>query len=80
MTFEIRRVVTGHDENGKAVVKFDSVPNNISLMRPGVTGCVAWTTDEVPAEPEGLHPGPCSLSLCRILYYHELYFGMHLKS
>jgi quercetin dioxygenase-like cupin family protein len=61
MTFKIRRVVTGHDENGKAVVKFDSVPGNIGPMRPGVTACVAWTTDRIPAdlsgdEDEGLRP------------------------
>lgn len=61
MTFRIRRVVTGHDETGKAVVTFDSVPQSIGPMRPGVTGCVAWTTDKTPAdllgdEDMGLRP------------------------
>jgi quercetin dioxygenase-like cupin family protein len=61
MTFQFRRVVTGHDKNGKAVVKFDSVPGNFGPMRPGVTACVAWTTNTIPAdlgveEDEGLRP------------------------
>jgi mannose-6-phosphate isomerase-like protein (cupin superfamily) len=50
MTFQVRRVVTGHDENGKAVVKMDSVPASIGPMRAGVTGCVVWTTDSVPVD------------------------------
>ena len=53
MAFKLRRVVTGHDRNGKAVVTFDSVPENIGPMRPGVTGCVAWTTDRMPADLGG---------------------------
>jgi len=61
MAFRIRRVVTGHDANGKAVVKFDSIPGNIAPTRPGVTACVAWSTDSVPADvggdaDEGLRP------------------------
>lgn len=50
MAFQPRRVVTGHDANGKAIVKIDSVPTSITSMRKGVTGCVAWTTDSVPAD------------------------------
>ena len=51
MAFQIRRVVTGHDQNGRAVVKMDSVPTaSISTMRPGVTACLAWSTDTVPAD------------------------------
>jgi quercetin dioxygenase-like cupin family protein len=53
MAFELRRVVTGHDRNGKAVVAFDSIPGNIGPMRPGVTACVAWTTDCLPADLGG---------------------------
>src|SRR4051812_752104 len=50
MAFQPRRVVTGHDANGKAVVKMDSVPTSITSMRKGVTGCVAWTSDSVPVD------------------------------
>jgi quercetin dioxygenase-like cupin family protein len=46
-------VVTGHDENGKAVVKFDSIPGNIRPTRPGASACVAWSTDAAPAELSG---------------------------
>mgnify|MGYP003339914603 CR=1 FL=1 len=50
MAFQPRRVVTGHDANGKAVVKIDAVPASITRMRDGVTGCVAWTTGAVPVD------------------------------
>jgi mannose-6-phosphate isomerase-like protein (cupin superfamily) len=50
MAFQVRRVVTGHDKNGKATVKMDSVPASISTMRPGVSGCVVWSTDSVPVD------------------------------
>jgi len=50
MAFQIRRVVTGHDKNGRAVVKMDSVPASIAPMRPGVMACLAWTTDTIPAD------------------------------
>jgi mannose-6-phosphate isomerase-like protein (cupin superfamily) len=50
MAFQVRRVVTGHDKNGKAIVKMDSVPASIAPMRPGVTGCVVWTTESVPVD------------------------------
>ena len=51
MTFQIRRVVTGHDKNGRAMVTMDSVPTaSIAPMRPGVTACLAWSTDTLPAD------------------------------
>ncbi|MSQ50934.1 MAG: cupin domain-containing protein [Betaproteobacteria bacterium] len=51
MGFQIRRVVTGHDKNGRAMVKMDSVPAaSFSTMRPGVTACLAWSTDTLPAD------------------------------
>ncbi|MFM9967812.1 MAG: cupin domain-containing protein, partial [Burkholderiales bacterium] len=51
MALQIRRVVTGHDQNGRAMVKMDSVPTaSISSLRPGVTACLAWSTDSIPAD------------------------------
>lgn len=46
----IRRVVTGHDATGKAVVAIDDIPANWRSPRPGSAGCVFWTTDCVPAD------------------------------
>ena len=53
MTVKVRRVVTGHDANGHAVVKIDEVSKNIVSSRPGASACVVWTTDAIPADNTG---------------------------
>jgi hypothetical protein len=37
MALQLRRVVTGHDANGRAVVKIDEVSKNLVSGRPGAT-------------------------------------------
>lgn len=44
---KIRRVVTGHNESGKAVVKWDSEIDSIS-GRPGFSHVPLWATDKLP--------------------------------
>ncbi|MFT8246100.1 cupin domain-containing protein [Roseomonas sp. BN140053] len=53
MALAIRRVVTGHDPQGKSVVRFDEISDNIVSGRPGQAGCVIWTTESVPADNDG---------------------------
>ena len=53
MTVKVRRVVTGHDGKGRAVVKIDEVSKNIVSNRPGASACVVWTTDTIPADNSG---------------------------
>jgi quercetin dioxygenase-like cupin family protein len=53
MTVKVRRVVTGHDGNGRAVVKIDEVTKNIVSNRPGASASVIWTTDTIPADNSG---------------------------
>jgi quercetin dioxygenase-like cupin family protein len=53
MSFEIRRVVTGHDTNGKAVVLYDEIGKEVSSGRPGATACVVWTTEGWPINNDG---------------------------
>src|SRR5258708_9265224 len=53
MTIKVRRVVTGHDGKGRAVVKIDEVSKNIVSNRPGASACVIWTTDTFPANNSG---------------------------
>ncbi len=55
MTDGIRRVVTGHDENGKAVVISDETATSILKRpsRPGVTMTNLWQTSETPADFNG---------------------------
>ena len=48
MTLSIRRVVTGHDANGKSVVDRDEISTNLSSGRKGQNACVIWTTDSTP--------------------------------
>ena len=49
-TASIRRVVTGHDEHGKAVVKIDEVCQHFKEGRPNGFVCNIWTTDTAPAD------------------------------
>lgn len=52
MKTSFRRVVTGHDANGKAVVQIDEVKSEIEDRRPGVGAQVVWTTDGFPVDNE----------------------------
>ena len=53
MSLPIRRVVTGHDEQGNAVVKIDEVVSHWRDGRPGARVCNVWTTDTAPADNSG---------------------------
>ena len=51
----LRRIVTGHDANGRSCVIFDSAAPNIK-PRPGSPGtyyCEIWTFDSVPVDISG---------------------------
>ena len=37
MAFSVRRVITGHDASGRAVVKIDEVAKHTFVGRPGAT-------------------------------------------
>ena len=50
MALQIRRVVTGHDASGRAVVKIDEVAKNLVSSRPGATACVVWTSEGFPID------------------------------
>ena len=50
MILQFRRVVTGHDASGRAVVQIDEVPKNLVSSRPGATACVVWTTEGFPVD------------------------------
>ena len=53
MALQIRRVVTGHDISGRAVVKIDEVARNLVSSRPGATACDVWTTEGFPVDNTG---------------------------
>ena len=53
MAVQVRRVVTGHDAKGRAVVTIDEVSKNITSNRPGASACVVWTTESFPVNNTG---------------------------
>ena len=53
MALQLRRVVTGHDDNGRAVVKIDELARNITSGRPRQSACVVWTTESFPVDNTG---------------------------
>jgi quercetin dioxygenase-like cupin family protein len=53
MEFPLRRVVTGHDAQGRAVVQIDDIPNNLVSKRPGHNSFVVWTTVGNPVDNTG---------------------------
>jgi quercetin dioxygenase-like cupin family protein len=50
MSVSIRRVVTGHDEQGRAKVLIDERVKNVISMRPGAQSSVIWSSEELPVD------------------------------
>jgi len=57
MSFQLRRVVTGHDADGRAVVAIDETMMNPQTPRPGAAANLIWTTDTIPADNSGSDDG-----------------------
>lgn len=53
MNLNVRRVVTGHDSSGRAVVKIDAPVENVESRRKGVESSVIWSTDTFPVDNDG---------------------------
>ena len=53
MALRVRRVITGHDAGGRAIVKLDEVAKHLVEGRPGATVCNVWTTEGFPANNDG---------------------------
>ena len=75
----IHRVVTGHDDQGKAIVKIDEVFTHFKEGRPNGQICNIWTTDTAPADnssqdDKGQRPGKFTMiengTVFRILDFH----------
>ena len=57
MTLTIRRVVTSHDDCGKAVVAIDELCRNLRSGREKHQSCVVWSTGSFPADNSGSEDG-----------------------
>jgi mannose-6-phosphate isomerase-like protein (cupin superfamily) len=53
MSLQIRRVVTGHDDQGRAKVLIDETTTNVISLRPGAESSVIWSTEGFPLSNEG---------------------------
>ena len=53
MALNVRRIVTGHDENGRAKVIIDEVAKNVMSSRPNQAAAVIWTTEGFPVNNDG---------------------------
>jgi quercetin dioxygenase-like cupin family protein len=53
MTINVRRIVTDHDANGKAIISSDKIMDNVQTLRSGNSNALLWVTDTAPAEIEG---------------------------
>jgi quercetin dioxygenase-like cupin family protein len=57
MSLKVRRVVTGHDAGGRAVVAIDEVCNNVISRRANHESCVVWSTGSFPTDNSGDEDG-----------------------
>src|SRR5215468_9062583 len=53
MSLTVRRVITGHDNNGHAIVEIDEVAKNVHQGRPGAFAANIWTTEAFPVSNDG---------------------------
>ena len=53
MTLHIRRIVTDHDEDGKAIVTIDAEMTNVAQLRSGNFASLLWVTKDTPADISG---------------------------
>ena len=53
MSLTIRRVVTGHDKNGRAIVSIDESVMNVAQSRPGAEAAAIWTSESFPVDNDG---------------------------
>ena len=53
MAKPVRRIVTGHDASGKAVVLMDGAAPNQKARNAGIVSTLLWVTDETPADMAG---------------------------
>lgn len=63
MTQKIRRVVTGHDENGRSVILADGDATVHPLGREGMSLGDVWATGEYPPQITADEPDPVTTSL-----------------
>jgi len=47
---KVRRIVTGQNASGKAIVKTDEQVTAVARVAAGISGCEIWSTDQMPID------------------------------
>ena len=72
MAMNVRRIVTGHDATGKAVVKTDEELTAVSRgVGANISGCEIWSTDQMPVDNSAAADGAQRAGLVK----HNNYVG-----
>jgi quercetin dioxygenase-like cupin family protein len=50
MALAVRRVITGHDKNGKAIIARDETLDAVQRRGPYLTGCEIWSSNTMPVD------------------------------
>jgi hypothetical protein len=50
MAMKVRRIVTGHNASGRAIVKTDEQVTAVPRVDAGISGCEIWSTDQMPID------------------------------
>jgi quercetin dioxygenase-like cupin family protein len=53
MALQMRRVITGHDDAGRAIVQIDDIVENSFEGRPGATVYPVWSSEGFPVNNDG---------------------------
>ena len=54
MSVEVRRVVTGHDKDGTAIIARDGIAQKVRMRAAnGITSTMLWVEDETPSDNSG---------------------------
>jgi quercetin dioxygenase-like cupin family protein len=57
MTLQVRRVVTGHNEEGKAIVSIDEISKDTVTFRKGANVVNLWSTEGFPIDNKRAEDG-----------------------
>ena len=72
MAMNVRRIVTGHDASGKALVKTDEQLTAVSRgVGANISGCEIWSTDRMPVDNSAAAAGAQRAGLVK----HNNYVG-----
>ena len=67
MAMNVRRIVTGHNAAGKAVVRTDEQITAVPRIGAGISGCEIWSTDQTPIDNSAAAEAAQRAGLLRVI-------------